>query len=248
MGFVQELTDLLKPIFKCFEIVYEYQQGLYIRNGIVRELPKKRLGLDEEQKINSLEKELLKEMGYVRFLPFRRPELPDGFRQSKLSGLPLHNGRYSKILRPGLYFFFPPTGHIVTDSIQERVLNLGNIAVPTTDKDSKSMFVSCNLRYELQNLYLAYTEVHDYEVSLKDHTLSILAECSRGKAYAEWTQKEAIDDLEKEVLQALQLKAEEWGLKIHHIYITDNVPCQVQRLAHDGSAVTIQNKLAEEKS
>ncbi|MEK6809736.1 MAG: SPFH domain-containing protein [Nanoarchaeota archaeon] len=241
MGFVQELSDLVTHFIKCYQIVYEYEQGLFIRNGVARER-KRKLSPEEEERVNALEKEVLKKQGYLQFLPFRRPEFPEGFRQSPITGLPISDERYSKILSPGIYVFFPVTDMILRESAREKVLNLGNITVPTTDDDSKAMFVSCNLRYELNDLYLAYNEVHDFEASLKDHTLSILAECSRGKSSKDWNNKENLESLEWEVLEVLQSKAKEWGLKIHRIYITDNVPCVVQRLAYDGPPLTLYNK------
>lgn len=267
MGFIREFFDLVSKL-KFHEIVYEYQQGLYFRNGRVVEKRSKRLKEEERKKISAEERKLIKELGYSAFLPFRRswlelyerpglhesPESPESpkkpkqlsesYRLSRLTGLPLHKDRFSKILRPGFYLHLPFLEEIVKDSKQERILNLGNITVPASDEGNdggdKTILVSCNLRYELKDLYRAYTAVHDYEASLKDHTLSILAKYSRGKKWEEWKTPKVVEDLEIQVLKGLrEVVTEKWGLRIHKIYITDNVSCTVHRLTHDGQPLSI---------
>jgi flagellar basal body-associated protein FliL len=237
MGIIQELADVIGKL-KFFEVVHEYQQGLYFRKGRVMERPV-RLDKNEKKKLRAEEKKLVSDVGGYRsfILPFRPPKLPPKYKRSFITGLPLHPKRFekSRVLRPGIYFFIPLVDSIVTDSRQQKVLNLGNISVPTIDADSKTVLVSCNIRYELMNLYLAYTAVHDYETSLKDHTLSILAKNSRGKRYEDWKDPQVIDKLEKNVMRELKtIVTEKWGLKIHRVYITDHVAGSTQRILHEG--------------
>lgn len=172
-------------------------------------------------------------IGYLR-LPFSK--LPEGWGRN-IFGMPKHPKRYekSKVLRPGFYFFMPVLQHIVSDFKREKVLNLENITVPTVDEDSKSVIISCNIRYELIDFYKAYTAVHDYEVSLKSHTLSIMAKYSRGKKYEQWKDPKEIDALEENVLKELrEIATEKWGLQIHRVYVTDNVSCNMQRVLYEG--------------
>ncbi len=237
MGVVQELSDLVTHFLKCYDIVHQYEQGLYIHKGIITERCKKKLEPEDKERIEAQERELRGIFGYRAFSPFRRPKLPEEFRQSKITGLPLHRDRYSKILQPGVYFFFPLTDEIVRRSIQEMVLNLGNITVPTSDQEFRSMLVSCNLRCELDDLYLGFNKVHDYEASLKDHTLSILAKYSRGKTSDEWKTPSVIEEIERNVSEELQETARGWGLTVHKVYITSQVPATVQLLTHEGLAV-----------
>ena len=117
------------------------------------------------------------------------------------------------------------------------------IAIPTDEVDSKEVLLSCNIRFELKNIYKAYTVVDEYEDELKDHTLSILAKHSRGKKYEEWKKKDTIEKLQKEVLEELRkIVTDEWGLKIHEIYITHNVAANIQYLVHEGSAIEFNDK------
>lgn len=260
MGAIREFIDFVGKL-KFYEIVYSYQQGLYWRNGKPLEIRRRNISKKERENAWSKEKALIEKMGteavpekwrgkrwlcvamgYAQFLPFARPELPDGFVQSFWTGLPLHESRFSKILDPGLYLHVPILDDIVTASIQERVLNLGNINVLTSDTNSPvPMSISCNLRYKLLDFYKAYTAVHDYEASLKDHTLSILAKYSRGRTMADWQDSKKINELEEEVVKELRsVVTDSWGLKILKIYITDNVPSNTNRIVLDGHPISLK--------
>jgi hypothetical protein len=236
MGWVQEIIDLFGKL-KFFEIVYEYEQGLYFLNGTARERPIRSLKKSELEDIVKAEKETRKAIGgfswYSCYIPFARPELPEGYRRSKIHGGPRSPKRYAKNLKPGVYFNWPIISEVITRSQQETVLNLNNISVMTVDSggDSRVMNVSCNIRYKLIDLYKAYNAVHNYETSLKDYTLAILAKHSRGKKACDWKDPVTINTLEADVEKELRnLVTDKWGLKIFKVYGTDIVPCNVQRL------------------
>ncbi len=129
------------------------------------------------------------------FLPFvKKPNLPEDYRRSRWNGMPLYKDRYDRVARKGIYLIIPFYEALIKESMQERVLNLGSISVPTTDEKSQTMFLSCNIRYKIKDLYKACMEVHDYEESLKDHTLSILAKHSRGKTFKQWTDSKNVEE------------------------------------------------------
>lgn len=235
MAIVQEIVDVLSKIAKFTDIVYEFEQGLYLRNGIVRERKRKRLSREDKTRIKA-EEIFLRKGSLLEYFPFRRPEMPEGFRRSWITGFPTSNERYSKILDPGLYFFPPWIGYIHTDSKKEKPLDLKNTSTLTVDEPSVTMNISCNLLYEIKDLYLVYTEVTDYEGSLKKQALSILSRNSRGKKFAEWKDPEKIKDLEERVLAEVQEKAAEWGLNVYQVTITDNIPCKAYKFFADGEA------------
>lgn len=245
MGWVQEIIDLFgKLIF--YEIVHEYEQGLYLRNGRVID-KKVRLHGQELEEIITEERKVAGENGGRFILAARQfigPEIiyPNDWKKSFL-GFPKHPKRKKKdkVLRTGVYFHIPLIERIHVDSQQEKVLNLGNICVPTIEDESKVVLVSCNIRYQLLRLDKAYTAVHDYEASLKDYTLAILAKHSRGKKYSDWKNHDFIEGLEEEVKKELrELVTDKWGLKIHDVYVTDNVVCNYQRMAYEGNLPGIQ--------
>lgn len=238
---IQELAELFGKL-KFFDIVHEYQQGLYFRSGRVKPKMLRRSRSELAEIITEEEKVYEALGGKKAFAPFRRPVLPEGYRRSFVTGMPLHPKRYerSKVLRPGIYFNIPVLDSLVIECRQEKVINLGDICVPTTDADSKVVNVSCNIRYELLDFYKAYTAVHDYEKSLKDYTLSILAKHSRGRMYEDWKKPQTVEELEKRVLHEMRkVVTGKWGLAIHSIYVTDNAGCNLQRILHEGPPLVV---------
>jgi len=254
MGWVSELAEIVNQL-KFFEIIDEYQSGLYFRKGTVI---KRSIKLSEEEKrnIKAEEKELIKKLGWNSFLPFRKPKLPEGYRRSKILGLPLHPKRYekSKTLRPGFYFHFPILEYIAMENIKPKVLDLDNVSVPVknngtyldsgsiltkrdTNKDGR-ILLSCNILYRVLDVYKAVTQVDEYEKSLKTYAISLLAKHARGKNSDELRDKEKIEELERKVIDELRDTATaKWGLKIHELHITDNVSHTVQRLFHQGQPI-----------
>lgn len=245
MGWVQEILDLIGKLTFC-EIVHEYEQGLYLRRGRVIDRRIKLYGNELESIVHE-EKQLTQERGgkgvlMMDYLLGSEIGLPNNWKRGFFSGLPKHpkRGEKNKVLRPGWYFHLPLIERIHVDSQQEKVLNLGNICVPTVDDASQVVLVSCNIRYQVKNLYKAYTAVHDYEASMKDYTLSILAKNSRGKKYSDWKNTNAVEQLEEDVKAELRdLVTEQWGLEVKDVYVTDNVVCNYQRLACEGNVPAI---------
>lgn len=251
MGWIQEIADLVGQL-RFYAIVHEYEQGLYFRTGTVRErrIPKSQLKPRELEEIVAGEKAAISAAGgYRAFFPFRpKPAFPDGYRRSRILGLPLHSKRRSKVLRPGLYFHVPVIDHVVTDGIQEAVLNCPFATVPTTNDEKVTIAVSCNIRYQVTDFYKAYTAVHDYQLSLRDHALSILAQKSMGKSVEQWRQPEEIKKLGEAVEQELRkIVTEKWGIKIHQVYITDVVPAKAYKIL-DGAPPQMMPLIAPQES
>jgi len=244
MGWIQELRDLIKE-FSFYEIVYEYQQGLFFRAGKAIEVRRRKFKENELERIVAEEKQAinlitgnkrLKKLLY--YIPFARPKLPEKYKRSFWTGKPLHPARFSKILDPGLYFFLPIVEEIVKDSQQEQVLNLESISVPTTD--DRIITVSANIRFYVHDYFKAYTAVHDFRKSLKDHSLSILSECSIGKAYDDWKKPEFIKSLSGMVETELRkIVTRNWGISIQQVYITDHAESRYIKHVHEANRINV---------
>lgn len=230
MGWVQEIVDLFGKL-SFYTIVHEWEQGLYIRRGRVIEKTIKR-DRGELEEIVQGERRVADENGGRLGLFFdRKKPLPEGYGRGVLTGQPVDSKRYEKqkVLMPGFYWNIPILDDIIVRPQQEIVLNLGNVAVPTVDEENTEVNVSCNIRYELWDLEKAFVAVHDYEQSLRDHALSILAKSSRGRTYEQWKTSSVVEELEEQVKKDLEpVVTEEWGLKIYKVYVTSNVRCNVQ--------------------
>lgn len=226
MGWVKEIADIVSKL-SFFTIVHEWEQGLYVRRGKVIK-KRKRLDASELEEIVKEEEKVTEEnRGKLRLFLERKTELSEDYRRNLL-GQPKHSRRYEKDekLMPGIYFNIPIIEEVIVRSRQEKALNLGSIGVPTTDDENIEIQVSCNILYVLNDLYRAFTVVHDYENSLKTHALSVLAKCSRGKKYAQWKTPKVIEELEKEVIDELRkIVTKDWGLGIRNLTVTNNVRC-----------------------
>lgn len=136
MGWISELGEALNK-FKFSEIVYEYEQGLMYRNGVVIPLRKKRLP-DEWEAIKEEERQAYESNGgWKNLIPFRKGNLDYEWKKSFFTSRPLNPDRFQKrpkdkILRPGRYTYFPlwPFKHeVVKTSTQDQVLDLDNISI-----------------------------------------------------------------------------------------------------------------------
>lgn len=242
MGFIQELADLIGKL-RFYDIVYEYQQGIYLSNGRVIEKHRRNIPKEEMERIKEKEIEFKKMVGRYYFLPFRRPELPSEYRKSVITGRPRHKDRYRKILDDGPYLFFPILQDIVKESKQERTLNLGNVTMQTSDLESKTMMLSCNARIEVLNLYKLYTAVHDYEDSFEFEVLSKLYSAATEKTFKEIISKAGQKAILTETINSVKkIVTEKWGLKVHDLAITDCVICTILRISHDGQPVNIKSE------
>ncbi|MEW5896536.1 MAG: SPFH domain-containing protein [Nanoarchaeota archaeon] len=227
MGFIQELIEVLKNL-EFFKVVYEYQQGLHFRGGRLLSV-RKRYSPREEEAFKIEEKNVPERWKYA--LPFLAPAMPEGYRRSFWTGMPLCEERFerTKIHSQGWYVIFPFLDSFITDSIQQRVLNLGDVNMLTAE--GENLTLSCKVRYQVERLDLACMAVHDYEQSLNDHILGILVKYALGKPKDFWINTKNISGLEREVRDKLRpLVTGKWGLRIHEFYINEVALTQVHKL------------------
>ena len=246
MGFVLEFLDIFKKLSPV-EIVYEYQQGLYLFLGKARERTRQ-LTPEQEETYSKLEREVAHDYRRLGIFKSLMP-LPPEYRRSLLTGKPLHKDRYSKILGCGGYLLFPGLCNVIKASAQEKPLDLGSITVLSADDPPVALSISCNILYKLEDLYKAYTAVDDYEDSLKIETLSQLSECCYGRKLTEWKERETIRTVQDETTKLLQESVtERWGLKILDLTITDVAPSTTQRVVYTGQSipVTLTNESPQE--
>lgn len=243
MSWVEELFSVIGNLRFC-STVYEFQQGLYFRFGKAKPVKIRWRGEALEQIVNE-ENKTKEIVGWRRNLPFFRAKLPEEYHYGFWTGRVRHNIRNEKDLnlQQGLYFFIPFIDNVITDSQQERVINLGTITVQTNEQDSQTMIISPNLRYKIENYYNTYTAVHDYEQSLRDYAISILAEHSRFLSFRDWCSSEKVTDLQKVVKKEIRDTTEDWGLNVMNIYITDSVKTDTHKLVTEGGLVNVLNNL-----
>ena len=244
MTLYEALADIIRRI-SVYTIVDVSETGLHFRNG--RYVERHIKGFEEETKKEKLEEILKREAevylqagGLPAFLPFRRPELPKGFRLSKVSNTPRSDDRYDANLRPGGYWTFPVIDWIRTELIHEERTYTGMIPILT--HDSRNVLVGWSVWWELLNFAKAYANVKHYGPMLAKQTLVDGEKVCRERDFIDFTDKEKLEKMEDLTLEKVRKVAtEKWGLKIHSTDMIVRCEGDVRKVFYEGPPPILYN-------
>lgn len=248
MSIVQEIGDFLKKLRPVVVVNYDIEQGIRLVFGKITPTKKKKIPKKELETIIQEEAEVtLNAGGLKRFiLPFSRPNLPEGYHRDFLTGLPLHPKRYSDLLEGGLYWSLPILGYVSTRSIQERVIKLGRIPIPTCDDNPNCVLVEFGVKGNIYNYKKTYLAVLDHKESLGNYLGEILFENGLGESYKHfWANKEKVKGLRELVNKEMEKKIKSWGSKFT-FYIRGIAPCKTILQVHEGTIPISDSKLYQE--
>lgn len=155
----------------------------------------------------------------VRFLPRFGAVFPNE------RGVFLRMGKYKKTLEPGLYFCFPIIDEIQKLDVTTQVINLPNQSVTT--KDGKSLAISGAVEYSIYDSRKALLEVQNFDVSLQNLSMGIIADYIKQRAYQDCIK---LNGLEAQIVESIKDRASDWGLDITRLWITDLAEHHVYRL------------------
>jgi regulator of protease activity HflC (stomatin/prohibitin superfamily) len=137
-------------------------------------------------------------------------------------------GRYVKTLRPGWHWMIPLLHDIEKVYIRSRVLDIGNLSLPTLD--GKTMAVSGNVEYEITNTRKALLQVYDRNNSLEGAARGIISHVIMSCDFSDGIgHEQLVDDISKR----LSAKAKKWGIRVKQFWFTELVPHRVLRLLQD---------------
>ncbi len=125
----------------------------------------------------------------------------------------------SKQLTAGVWFFWPFVDRIELIPVVQRFIDLPMQRITTAD--GVEVALSANIGYTITDAVKAYTEVHDYEVSLARLAAGHLHSRVHG-----WTHPElvaSLGKLEKSLEGTLTTRSKAWGIVIESVGITDMV-------------------------
>lgn len=131
---------------------------------------------------------------------------------------------------PGLVWIIPTFWQWETRPVTLRWIDLPPQSVTTAD--GKVLALSANVGYEVGDLVKALTLTDDYEVSM-----ARLATGHLHSRVSQWTEAETMGkrrELEVSVLNTLRKRADEWGLLVQDVRLTDCTPTRVIRLFNEG--------------
>jgi len=140
-------------------------------------------------------------------------------------GVFLNAGHFRRDVEEGIYVFWPLIQDILTIDVTPQVINLPNQSVTTNDQ--KTVAIGGAIEYSIGNVQKAILEVQDYDTSLQNLAMGIIADFVMTHTFDECIKS---DQLKKEVTDGIRHRATDWGLRIRKFYLTDLAEHQVHRV------------------
>lgn len=132
-------------------------------------------------------------------------------------------------LGPGVHRRLWWMEEVQNESIVEQVYNLPTQSITT--KDDVAVTFSANIRFQISDVVLNLTQVHNFEASLEGAAMVHLAQRVR-----DWNWKELVENqkkLEKSLADTLTTRVKHWGVEIIDVGLTDLVKGRVYRFYGD---------------
>jgi len=151
-------------------------------------------------------------------------------------GVFIRCGRLKKSVGPGVYLLLPWVDELLYVNVMERVIDLRAQSITTAD--GESVAVSGAISFAVLNVEKAILNVEDFDATLQNYTLGVIAHYVNSKNFSEVIQ---VEKMAEGIVKLVRDRAtREWGLKIHQVWITDNSKHKVIRVMGDkiGSVIT----------
>lgn len=130
-------------------------------------------------------------------------------------GLRVRRGKEVSSLAPGWHWVIPVIDQIEQVPVKLQIVNLPNQSLRTTD--DKTVAVSAAIAYTVTDIVKLYTTVHNYDDSLVNLTMGIIADYIANHTWAECS----LDKMQNQVSIRVRREAKPWGIEVDHVYITD---------------------------
>ncbi len=142
----------------------------------------------------------------------------------------LRGGKHKRTVKAGFYFKIPIYDNYLKVNVKEQVINLPNQSV--TASDGKVLALSGTIKYEISDVRKAILEVLNFDASLQNLAMSLVAEFTRVNDY------NAIISC---VYEELAEQAEDWGIEVLAFWLTDYAEHKVYRLMGNDAPVLIND-------
>lgn len=159
-------------------------------------------------------------------LDFLRQFLPLVVLRSYHQGVRFVLGHAKGPYGPGVYLTIPMLYEMVPVLVNERVVDLLNIGVKT--KDGLAVTLSANINYIITDGLKATVNVGDVENSMAAEAMKHLHRLTRRADATKLFGGQR--RVERSIQAAIQRKAEDWGVEILDVGLTDLVPTRFYRL------------------
>ena len=145
------------------------------------------------------------------------------------AGLRVRLGKHVKVVEPGVHLKLPLIDSYHLLNVVPRVVNLPHQSLETSDK--KTLAVSAALAYSVSDIEKCLVEVDDHDESLINLAMGLIAYYISNHQGSDCSH----DAIQAGVLPSLREIAEDWGLEVSHLYVTDLCQHKAYRLLHDSN-------------
>lgn len=144
-------------------------------------------------------------------------------------GVKFRNGKDIKELKHGIYLYVPFLESIEKVDIQQQTHNL--LSQSMTSVDMLPITFSCNLRYRVKNARKKFTVVHDFDESLNNEVMMVIADEAAKMTFSDLIKKRNM--VERRALKRIARQAAKWGAIVDDFAFTDLVQARTHRFFGD---------------
>lgn len=148
-------------------------------------------------------------------------------------GVRLLNGRTRKLLGPGLHWFVPVLGRIVSQDCTTAVYETDYQTVQTADGEDATF--SLTVRYRTVDLKRQFETVYDAADSVGNLVQGIAAEACSTLDY-----ECLAAELPGEVMARTESQLEAWGIELEEVHLANLTTAPALRLIAEGGGASIQ--------
>jgi regulator of protease activity HflC (stomatin/prohibitin superfamily) len=142
-------------------------------------------------------------------------------------------GKYVKVVGPGWYIIWPIIHRMIRRVVITQVVDLAPQTVTT--QDGHGLVVSGAIRYHVVDARKAILNVEDLDKALSTLALGVILDYMHTRTL---TDSFDIESVKKELRRALAKEAEDWGIKLEKVYLTDCGKVRSLRLFGDNMRTT----------
>jgi regulator of protease activity HflC (stomatin/prohibitin superfamily) len=142
-------------------------------------------------------------------------------------GLRITLGNHYRVISPGWYLYFPLLQQVLQLTVTPQVIDLKSQSLTTSD--NKGIIISGAVEYGIRDVAKALLEVCNLDKTLPTLCLGKIAEYVETHTANECTTENIKNELRKEIMEHVNV----WGIKLHHVYLTDRITARSVRVFLD---------------
>lgn len=143
------------------------------------------------------------------------------------NGVYLRNGKFRKVLLPGLHYKVPFIDEVIEQHVVMTTMSLPAQSLYTTDK--QNIVVKSIVKYRIADVKVFVLEVFDATDVISDITQAIIKKLVVSRALEECISH----DLDTDITKKVREKAKSLGVEIQQVTLTDIAPIRSYRLIND---------------